>query len=603
MRKGKVKKKSPLLTEASQLPRVDSNTILFQDTETTGLDKLRDAPFLHLLRIHGVDYALDYKSGHTINWLNDHMPVVADNVFHNAKYDLHMLSNMGLSEHVVRSSEISCTVIMETLINEHWRQYGLDDCCRRRGFEGKDNSALLGWLRANFPDVKERDLMGYIRHAPLPLTVTYGVGDVQQLEKLYYEQLPELDKQNLHQIWELERDVTRALLYLERTGVPIDEEKIYESGREIEKYRRGIEAQIYKLVGFDLNVRSNPQMRTAFDKLDINYVRNEKTGNGVFNKDALGALKHPLARLVLDLRSARVMEDLFLGPFQEFLYPDGRIHCDFNQTKTDDYGTKTGRLSASNPNLQQVPKRNKALAQFIRSLFIALNGYRWVRHDWSQFEFRMFAHYTRSQRLLDTFIKDRKADYHQAVSNLTGLVRDPHAKQLNLGLIFGMGEGLMAMKCGMPYRTVRKRGKEFFEAGPQAKKIFRTYHQNIPEVKPMLARAERLAKKRGYVKTIFGRRIRFPGKRGVHKAAGLVFQGSSADMMKWKTVQIDNYCAGQDDIEFNLVVHDEFNNQIPDGAVHHDAAIKEILEDTPQMRLPVFADAGVGRDWWEASQE
>lgn len=599
-------KKWPL-SKMSSLPRVDKETELFMDTEGTGLDKLNDRPFLATLSIHDKKYAIDLENaGPTfIMWLKRNMPKVKTTVFHNAKHDIHQLMNIGLPEGVVRNSEISCTYIMETLLNEHRRKYDLDTLGEEYFDKPKRGQDMYDYLADRFggkPTKKEQ--MGRIKDAPRPVVAYYGIGDVDVTCDLYRRNINLIEEQDLGKIWNLEKKVTKALVFLERRGVPVDKAAIAIAEEQIDKVKRANDRKLEEMVGFVPNVKSIKDVPKAFENWGIDLPKNRKTGNYRTDKDTLNEMHDPLADLILEQRSVRVMLETFIATFLEHVRRDGRIHCDFNQTKGDDYGTKTGRLSASDPNLQQVPKRNKALAKFIRALFVAMDGYKWLRFDWSQFEFRMFAHYTRSQTLIDKIRADRTIDYHQAVATLTGLERDPYAKQLNLGLVFGMGEGLMAQKCGLPYSIKRlPGGKKILVAGKAAKGIFRKYHSTLPEVKRMLRKAERLAIKRGFVKTIFGRRLRFPNRFGCHKAGGLVFQGSSADMMKKKLVEVDEACY-KSDVEFVLPVHDEFNFLTPNEIVDDtNEAISGILEDCPEMRVPVYADLGVGQDWWEASQE
>jgi DNA polymerase I-like protein with 3'-5' exonuclease and polymerase domains len=487
-------------------------------------------------------------------------------------------------------------------VDDHQKSYHLEELCQSHFGLRKEDKALLEWLAAKFGGEPTRKAqMKHIVHAPRDMVAYYGIGDVKCVEMLYNRQMEEYTQQDLWKVSELERKTTRALWWTERIGVPIDMERLEKSEKGLKRMWVKVQEEINNLVGRPTNVKSNKDLLYAFDHLGLECAMSA-SGNGKFDKDTLKAIDHPLCKQILKLRSIRVMIETFIDTIRSHAHDDGRIHCNLNQTKTEDYGVKTGRLSASDPNLQQIPKRNDEFASLIRSLFVAVSGMKWFRADWSQFEFRMFAHYTKSPALIEKFKQDKTIDYHQAVADLTGLIRDPHAKQLNLGLVFGMGEGLMAMKCGLPYRIEIVYGKEVKRAGDEAKKIFNTYHQTLPEVRQMLLTAERKAKAVGFVRTLFGRKLRFPNRYGCHKAAGYVFQGSSADMMKKKCCELVEASYGTD-VQFMLPVHDEFNLL---GPIDAENEIKEvmasILEDCPEMRVPVYADIGMGDDWWQATK-
>lgn len=259
----------------------------------------------------------------------------------------------------------------------------------------------------------------------------------------------------------------------------------------------------------------------------------------------------------------------------------------------------TGRLSSSQPNLQQIPKRDGELAPLIRGLFAAPRGQLWIANDWEQFEFRVFAHYVKDADLTMRYINDPKTDFHTALAELTGKPRDK-AKRINLGLVFGMGEGKLAKELGLPYTVETRHGKEILLAGPEAQALFNEYHSRFPKAKKFLQEASHLAKSRGYVRTIMGRRLRFPNGEFTHKAGGLVFQGTSADIMKKKLCELNDEFRNTM-VDFVLVVHDEFDLVAPAELAQSVAyRVKEITEDVPELRIPVLADSGTGRAWWEA---
>lgn len=591
--------KTVKISKIKELPRVEKTDIII-DTETTGLNKMEDLPFLTIITIDKNSWAV--RPEEAVIWLNDNMPKALWNVFHNAKFDLHMMLNVGLKPQVVDKSNIWCTMVNETLINDHRHSYALDAICKERYKTGKTDTELLEWLADKFGRKPERKAqMKNISKAPLEMVAFYGCGDTGLTQRLFHSQQKEIHEEELERVSRLESNVLKSLVFMERRGVPININKVNDTMEEFVKLQKQTEIEIERLVGSVVNVRSGKQLEKAFNSLGIPIQYSEETGNPTFNKEVLTDMDDELSQCILKERSYGTMINTFLSKFGEHVYSDGRIRCDFNQTKTDDYGVITGRLSASNPNLMQIPKRDKEKASQVRAVFEAPKGTAWLSADWKQFEFRVFAHYSNDENLIAEFHRNPEADYHQLIADLTSLQRDPYAKQLNLGLVFGMGQGLMAKKCGLPYTIKKEGGRTYLMAGPKAKVIFGTYHNKLPGVKKMLALAERTATIRGYIKTIMGRRIRFPNKNQTYKAGGYVFQGSSADFMKQKLVLLDKEFRNTN-IELVLPVHDEFDFIVHEDMERGRAKIKEIMQDIPELRVPIRCDIGVGKNWWEASK-
>lgn len=587
------------MNKASELPRVDNYPIII-DTETTGLNKMVDKPFLILISVLGKSYAL--RPENALPWLINNMPKAEYNVFHNAKYDIHMLLNFGLPWDVVANSRIWCTMVNETLIDDHRASYSLNSLCKTRFNVSKSDKELLEWLAKECggkPDRKHQ--MKNIVKAPLEMVAKYGIGDVEMTEMLYKAQKKEVLEQDLGRVSGLEEKVLKVLIKLERRGVPINMKKVDDTMVEFVEHQRIVAEQIKTVIGQSVNVRSGKQLEKAFRSIGKDIKYNNETGNPVFDKETLEADGGELAGLILSERSYGTMINTFLAKFGEHVWTDGRIRCDFNQTKTDDYGVITGRLSASSPNLMQIPKRDKGKAAMVRSVFEAPGDAQWISADWKQFEFRVFAHYSRDENLISEFHNNPEADYHQLIADLTGLKRDPYAKQLNLGLVFGMGQGLMAKKCGLPYTVKEEGGRQYYMAGNEAKRIFGTYHKKLPGVRSMLSMAEKVGASRGYIKTMMGRRIRFINKNFAYKAGGYVFQGTSADFMKMKLVELENYF-GDGDTQLVLPVHDEFDMISGGGTEKAVSDTREILQNIPQLRVPIRCDIGVAKDWWNASK-
>lgn len=591
------------INKVSDLPRLENRPMVI-DTETTGLNKINDKPFLVPITIGDESWALR-PDAKLIKWLSENMPKAECCVFHNAKFDLHMLINMGIKESIIDQSKIWCTMVNETLVDDTHHSYALSAICQKRFKIKKRDDELLQWLADHYGGKPERKAqMKNISKAPIEMVAYYAIGDTELTGKLFEAQRLDIEKQELDRVSKLEMDTLHALLDMERRGVPININKVEESLFRFSKMKAEIGNRITNLAGFEINVRSGKQLEKAFKSLGTDILYNKETGNPVFDKEQLSNMDDELSKSILEERSYGTMINTFLSRFPEHMYDDGRIRCDFNQTKTDEYGVITGRLSSSNPNLQQIPnpKRSGDKAAEVRAVFEAPKGTKWISNDWKQFEFRMFAHYSNDPAIIEEFRSNPEADYHQLVADLTNLKRDPFAKQLNLGLVFGMGQGLVAKKCGLPYTQKNEDGKIYLVAGKEAKALFEKYHNKLPRVRKMLKEAEKIAATKGFVKTLSGRRIRFHDRNKAYKAAGLVFQGSSADMMKIKLVELNKEFKYDKNCSLILAVHDEFNFIDGGDTKKTMKKITEIVNNMPQLKVPIRSDIAASDNWLEASK-
>lgn len=584
---------------------IQKDDIIFLDTETTGLNKLVDKPFMCLLGLgeNTKVYALPWDDD-LVGWLNNNLPRAKHVVCHNAKYDWHMMRNGGVKPDILYESNVYCTFIAEALIDEHKRSYGLDNLGIEYFGSGK-TTEIYGDMAKYFNTKSDKNLMGRVSEYAAGCrknwlrVADYGVQDIVVTAKLFRKQQGELAKQELGRVFVLEMDTLKALVEIEFRGVPVNVGKVAEVEQELLTRQTQIQKEITQLVGWEVNSRSPLQMVKAFEKLGLPVTYIKKSNNPTFAKEIIAAINHPFTNLLQESRNVKTMLDTFIGGSIGKNLHDGRIHTDFNQVRGDDYGTGTGRLSSSGPNLQQIPKRDGELAPLIRGLFCAPSGKLWIANDWEQFEYRVFAHYVKDDDLTARYVNDPHTDFHSATAELTGKPRDK-AKRINLGLVFGMGEGKLAKELGLPFDVEIKHGKECFVAGPEAKALFDEYHNRFPKAKSFLREASHVAKSRGYVKTIMGRRLRFPRGEFVHKAGGLIFQGTSADIMKMKLVELNNEFRNTE-VEFILIVHDEFCVLAPtELAANVAQRIKEITEDVPQLRIPILASGGIGQDWWKA---
>jgi DNA polymerase I-like protein with 3'-5' exonuclease and polymerase domains len=412
---------------------------------------------------------------------------------------------------------------------------------------------------------------------------------------------------------------------MEKRGVRVDIDEAETALVKLEKDTESRRHELNKLAGFEVNPNPSNSIKELFKPklvdghwqlVDGTMAEKTEAGAASIDADCLRRMKHPAADLILRLRKMIRTKDVFLKGHILGHHDNGVIHANYNQTKSDnDKGTGTGRFSINDPALQQIHKRDIDIASVVRSMFIPPEGYDWTCNDWAQMDFRVFAHYVKNPKILAMYAEDPHTDFHKLCADITGLPRSPrfagdaNAKQINLGLVFGMGQGKLAAEMGLPYTIeTDNRGKEWLKPGQQAIEVFNTYHSNIEGVKDMLDNATAVARSRGFVRTIMGRHIRFPKGMFTHKAGGLIFQGSAADALKVKIIQLDDYYEASKGEKGYLClnVHDEFDSITPQGRDDVRMEVSRIVtdfhsEDQPiKFRVPIVTDQGFGANWWEA---
>lgn len=607
------------------------------DVETTGKYWFKDKIFGAALAVH------DGEHVHSAYWdvreqprildaLRRELPLCGRVVNHHIKFDANFLMNENIELPLDR---IECTMTRAALINEHEIMdgdgYNLDAIASKCIGEGKANiwaelAQLFGGAPTKAAQIKN------LHRAPSSLAAKYAAPDPALALKLWLWQEKEIERQGLSRIWSLERQVTPILIQIERQGIRVDVERAEAAKIDVEKAAAGAKATLRKIAGGkDINPGSTPQLRDLFG---VNSKKDEHgrtrwftkegealestdAGGACLDKDALMGLvarnDDPRAKAILAYRrmdrAGVFLRNHILGHAHK-----GRVYPNYNQTKSESgAGVGPGRLSMDDPAMQQIPMHDRDVAEIVRPCFLPEEGHDWVSCDWKQFEFRWFAHYTKDPNILKMYQDDPNADFHQTVADITGITRDrkfagdtANAKQINLGLVFGMGEGEMAYNMGMEFTLrVDKNLREWKEAGPKAKEIFRKYHDAIPGVRALLQQASSIARARGYVETIHGRHIRFPGGKYVHKAGGLVFQGTSADCMKLKLIEMWNLCK-KEGWRYILPVHDEHDVSTPKSKTKKSVPVmRKVLEafrkgDPIECRVPILSDIAFGDNWWEA---
>jgi DNA polymerase-1 len=406
-----------------------------------------------------------------------------------------------------------------------------------------------------------------------------------------------IKEEELDKVLALENSLIYCVCEMERNGVPLDYDKLFAWKGEIKKRSDQIILLIAEGTGLKVNPNSAHDLAQLFGLLGIGYNRTPPTGNfpngqPSFTDEFLATIDNEFVHLIREGRTLDSLDSKYVGKYAAAIRR-GILHYQLHQLKGDEaYGTISGRFSSSKVNIQQVfdPERQADKMgrrdYIIRQLFLPGKGMKWLKADASQIEFRLFVHYSRSARLIKIFNETPDVDFHQQVADLCSIKRKP-AKNINFGKLFGMGRDKMARELGLPRS--------------ESDVLFAKYDQKFPETKNLMEEVMGVARNRGYVKTILGRRARFPNGERLHSALNRVIQGSAADILKIKLLELYNNRKALGFL-MRLTVHDEVGGDVE--SKEQAAAIKEMLEaPIPGLgiRVPLLWDVTVANNWGEAS--
>lgn len=567
------------------------------------------------------------------HWLRDLLPgkIV---VSHSAQFEYQVTRTFGIDPRSIK--QWRCTMVTECLLNEHHFEYNLEAVAGHRGIASKkshwlDRMVVAMGLRTH------AEVLARLRDAPRDLVSQYGSSDARLCFDIWQSQKAEIDKEDMWYLVDLESRLLPVLADMSYHGVRVNREAAEAAIPKLDAAEREIAVRIAGQTGCknpSVFVNSPKQMREFFKPEPINKyqwktidgtlvgpTKGGKSGalNPSLDQKALQAMQHPVAKDIQNLRKTIKLRDTFLrGHVLGSADANGYVHTTFHQARSDDNGAISGRIQASDPALQQITKRDKENAAILRSLFLPDEGQEWFCADYAQVDFRCGAHLQNIPAIIQAYWADPSLDYHQIVADMTGIPRNapyagaPYAKQINLGLSFGAGAGKLAFMMGMPHELTEYRGKMAYIPGPEAKKVFDTYHAKLPGVKEFMKYAESVAKTRGYVKTLTGRRLRFPSG-GEHKAAGLLYQAYAADLHKIGLIRVDDYLRSENYRESGsparlmVSVHDELGASISPNSRLRAGILREYTDfnsDTSwiRMRIPITASGDSGINWWEASK-
>lgn len=538
--------------------------------------------------------------------------------------------------------------VAEPLIDENQGRYSLDFQAKKYLGVGKLQDKTKQFCTENG---LQGDPRKWLWKMPYNIVREYAMGDVTQPLEIFRMQWETMKERELLEVFLLETKNIRAIMHMRANGVHIDTKR-----RDVNAYIATTELEVknreFTEAYGEINLNSTKQLADFFERENIEYnykityidyqknkkqeqltyadgkavlayiggdrsddivdIANRVTGNcpddirlcnPSIDKECLESLEREFDDLDIDgdniikdilyMRKAdKMIKGFLMGPMVDNLCHDGKIHPDILSVRSDFGGTRTGRYSMRNPNLQQVPSpsRNRYWGTMCRECFVPEPNCWWAKIDYSQIEYRILAHYASgegSEELRDKFSNDPHTDYHQYIVDLTGLSRS-FAKNLNFGVMYGMGKKKMSryFKWEMAY----------------AIEVISQYHDNAPYIRYTMDRVSSVAKARGYIRTLSGRRSHLVDKNKAYKMLNSLIQGSAADFMK-KAI-FDVYESGvYDTLTEHLTVHDELDVSVPKTAkgLREIMRMQDIMEKAYPIRVPVKAELEMGKDWGHLS--
>ena len=538
----------------------------------------------------------DYKSKNLgEDWLAKLASIFEDKKIkkygHNIKYDLKVLQNFDIETQGVAGD----TMIASYLLNSGSRQHGLDAVALSElGFQKISKEDLLG---------KGKDKLNF-GEVPIEKLFNYSCEDADMTYRLVKKLFPELKKQKMDKLFnDMEIPLIEVLAEMELHGVKINGNYLKKIGETTSKRINQLEKRIHGLASSKFNINSTQQLRVVlFETLELPTMGISKTKTGLSTgADELEKLKeyHPIIKLIQEYRELRKLQTTYIDALPKLInIKTGRIHTSYNQSVT-----ATGRLSSTEPNLQNIPIRTE-LGREIRKSFVADRGYSLVSFDYSQIELRMAAHMSGDKKMIDAFKKG--VDIHTItaaeinrvkVTDVTPTMRQ-EAKAVNFGVLYGQGPHGLSQSADIPYA----RAKEFIDQ----------YFVVYKDVKKMIDSLINIAREKGYAETMFNRRRYLPEMNSsmmqVKKAAermamNMPLQGTAADMIKLAMIRVHELLKNknnQDKVRMLLQVHDELLFEVKNGYENKIIPlVRRIMAEAIKLKVPVEVDVKTGKNWGE----
>ncbi|HOT96915.1 MAG TPA: DNA polymerase I [bacterium] len=574
------------------------------DTETTSIDPMRaDLVGLSFSCAEGEAWYVPVKGPEDL--AAAHRPLALQEVLailrpvltnpdlrksgHNAKYDLIVLARNG-----IEVAGLACdTMVADYLINPSGFQHNLDSASLEHlGLKKIPTTQLLG-------TGKNQRTMDQV---PIEQVAEYACEDADYTWRLEQVMMPKIEALGLRPLFDdVEVPLIHVLVVMERNGVALDEQHLAAMSKELEQELGVIENSIYELAGHAFNINSPKQLgEILFNELKLPSARKTKTG---FSTD-VGVLeelagKHPLPQRILDYRQLAKLKSTYVDALPRLINPaTGRVHTSYNQTVA-----ATGRLSSTEPNLQNIPIRTEVGRRIRRAFIPGDREHLILDADYSQIELRIMAHLSGDKTLRDSFLADE--DVHARTASLVFKVAQDEvtpeqrrrAKEVNFGIMYGMGAYGLAQRLGL--------------ANDEAEQFILAYFASYPGVQEYMLRTVREARQNGYVTTLLGRRRMVPDiasdNRRIREfaertAINTPIQGSAADLIKVAMIRIQNRleqekCAAR----MIMQVHDELVFEVPRDEIEAvRALVRAEMEGAIKLEVPVKVETGVGNNWLEA---
>ena len=567
------------------------------DTETTGIDPIS-------AELVGMSFAIQENEAFYVPIPDNHdEAVLIVNKFkkslgntnclkigQNIKYDYIVLKNYGIT---VKGK------FFDTMVAHYLLQP-----------EQRHNMDYLAEVYLKYKTIHIEELIGpkgknqlSMRQVPIEKICEYAAEDADITLKLKNVLEKELKKENLEPLfYSIEMPLVRVLAEMEITGVRVDTDALHQSSVMLTEKVERLEQEIYQLAGIEFNVSSARQVgEVLFERLKIDEkAKKTKTGQYSTTEEVLEKLRsrHPIVGKILEQRGVKKLLSTYVNALPELINPKtGKIHTSFNQTVT-----ATGRLSSSNPNLQNIPIRDNE-GKEIRKAFIPDAGCLFFSADYSQIELRIMADLSEDPNMIEAFTsgKDIHAStaakiYKIPIDKVTSDMRRK-AKTANFGIIYGISVFGLSDRLNIPRS--------------EAKELINGYFETYPHIKEYMDKSIQVAREKGYVETISGRKRMLPdinSKNSVvrgyaeRNAINAPIQGSAADIIKIAMVRIfDRFEKLGLKSRMILQVHDELNFNVPENEIEIVAHIvKEEMENAYHLKVPLIADSGIGKNWLEA---
>ena len=503
---------------------------------------------------------------------------------HNIAFDLSFMHRIGY----VPSGQVVDTMVHAYLLDELRKSLSLSSCCTDYKVAEKKGDDLYKLLREKYGAPEGRDSMSHfwLSDASDKEVWDYASGDGTSTYQLWEELERQIDRvyysnatgdYSLRRIERVETALIPVVHGMRMRGMKVDEQRLWDLTT---KFRREVEEAEAKLNG--INVKSPLAMVKYFTDHGVTDWPLTPTGRPSFPEEWL--VKSDAGRAIVAVRKNRTLLASFLEPISNrFLYK-GRVHAQIHQTRDEHFGTRTGRMSITDPNLSAMPgKRQGDLGKLSRSIFVADDGYEFVEADYSTCEIRICAHYCGARVWVDGYRSGR--DPHTAVSQAMEIERR-HAKTINLALMTGSGKNAIAEKLGLPMA--------------EGHALVDQYFSGLPELKKFQRASAAAFKSRGFVSTIGGRRLQLEDPRKDYTALNRLTQGGNADLTKEALVQADKVDAA----ELSTAVHDSILFQIEKGNKEARHQVLRAMIDaghTLGFKIPMGVEYGSGPTWADAT--